>query len=764
MKEIRLYLDGLDCAGCAGKIEDRVNKLSEVKEATLNFTTQTLIINPQEDTSKDELFIKAKEIINKLEPHVKVTEVTDRDIHKYNLDKGSYKKVKLKCNEERCNVKEEHNHSDREHHTEASEKYHDKHDHSKDYTGDHDHSHDHVHAHDHGELTKVRIARFLIAALLYAIAIAGEFNFYLELGLFLISYILVGGDILLTAAKNIARGEIFDENFLMSLATLGAFSIKQFPEAVAVMLFYQIGEMFQDMAVGKSRKSITALMNIRPDFATLIKGDKEVVLSPEEVKLGEVIIVKPGEKVPLDGIVIDGNAALDTSALTGESLPRDVKKGDEVLSGTINKNGLLKIQVTKEFGESTVAKILHLVENAGNKKAPTEKFISKFARYYTPAVVFLAVLLAILPPLLIAEASFSQWFYRALAFLVVSCPCALVISIPLSFFGGIGAASKQGILVKGGNYLEALNKVEAVVFDKTGTLTKGNFKVSKINSVGSLSDEELIEAAAYGEYYSKHPIALSILEAYKKKINKGLISDFEEISGKGIRVKVNGVEVLLGNKKLMSEIDMKVDDEIGHGTIVYVVINNKYEGNIVIEDEIKIDSYKAISELNELGIYNTVMLTGDNSKAAMSVGAKLKIKNIYSELLPGDKVERFEEIIKAKASKGNVIFVGDGINDAPVLARADIGIAMGGVGSDAAIEAADIVIMTDEPSKIAKAIRIARSTNVIVWQNIIFALAVKVLILILVAFGMSNMWEAVFGDVGVALIAVLNSMRILKLK
>ncbi len=550
----------------------------------------------------------------------------------------------------------------------------------------------------------------------------------------------------------------------MSIATIGAFFVGEYPEGVAVMLFYLLGELFEDMAVDHSRKSISALMDIRPDYANLKVGDELQKVSPEDVNVGDIIIVKPGEKIPLDGKVIDGVSMVDTAALTGESVPRELEPGNDALSGFINKNGVLTIEVTKEFGESTVAKVLDLVQNASSKKAPTEKFITKFAHYYTPVVVFGALALAVIPPLVIPGATFSDWIYRGLVFLVVSCPCALVLSIPLGFIGGIGGASKRGILVKGGNYLEALNNVEVVVFDKTGTLTKGVFKVTQTNPVNGYTDKELVEYAAYAESYSNHPIALSIISAYNAEIDKNRIENYQEIAGHGIKVNVNGKEVLAGNTRLMTSENIEYNDVDTLGTVVHVSIDKKYAGSIVISDEVKEDSASAIKELKALGIGKTVMLTGDLKNVADKIGKKLGLDEVYSELLPADKVDKIEALEAKKSHNGKVIFVGDGINDAPVLARADIGIAMGGLGSDAAIEAADVVIMTDEPSKIASAIKIAKRTRSIVSQNIVFALGVKAIFLVLGAFGIASMWEAVFADMGVAIIAVLNAMRAMNTK
>lgn len=602
-----------------------------------------------------------------------------------------------------------------------------------------------------------------LGAAIFVVALLVNFPFWLEFSLFLISYLLVGGKVILRALNNISRGQVFDENFLMSVASIGAFAIGEFPEGVSVMLFYQVGVFFQDMAVNRSRKSITALMDIRPDFANLKVDDEVRKVSPDEVGIGDQIIVKPGEKVPLDGKVIEGKSTLDTSALTGESLPRDVEAGNDVLSGSINKNGLLMVEVTKEFGESTITKILDLVQNASSKKAPTENFITKFARYYTPFIVFSAAALAFIPPLVVPGAIFSEWINRALVFLVVSCPCALVVSIPLSFFGGIGEASKNGILVKGSNYLEALSNVDTVVFDKTGTLTKGIFKVTSIMSNGSIPDTELLQYAAYAESYSNHPIALSIQKAYGKEIDKNEFSDYEEIPGHGTKVKVKGKTILAGNTKLMNWGSISYEESNTFGTVVHLAIDGNYAGLIVISDEIKPDSQKTMKELKNSGVRNLVMLTGDSKPVGEKIGKDIGLDEVYTELLPHQKVEMLEMLDKKKTTKGKLVFVGDGINDAPVLARANVGVAMGGLGSDAAIEAADVVLMTDEPSMLVTAIRIAKRTRNIVWQNIIFALGVKGVILLLGAFGITTMWEAVFGDVGVAVIAILNAMRVMKI-
>ena len=609
-----------------------------------------------------------------------------------------------------------------------------------------------------------RLWRIIIGAAVLATAVLLSLNNeWLQIALFIISYIIVGGDVVKRAVKNIFKGQVFDENFLMSIATIGAFFIGEYPEGVAVMLFYQVGELFQSYAVGKSRKSIASLMDIRPDYANVKKGDELVKVDPDEVQIGDIIVIKAGEKIPLDGKVIEGSSMIDTSALTGESVPREVEVGSDILSGCININGVITAEVTKEFGESTVSKILDLVENASSKKSNSEQFITKFARYYTPVVVIIAVFLAIIPPLVIDGATFSDWIYRALAFLVVSCPCALVISIPLSFFGGIGGASKKGVLVKGSNYLEALAETEIVVFDKTGTLTKGVFNVQEIHPEG-VSKEELLELTAHAESYSNHPISLSLKRAYSKEIDNGRISDVEEISGHGVIATVDGKKVMAGNIKLMKMMDISYFKGELIGTIVHVAVNNKYIGYIVIADEVKEDSAQAIKELKAANIKQTVMLTGDNKSIGSKVAKELGLDKVYAELLPADKVEKLEELFSQKSKKGKLAFVGDGINDAPVLARADIGIAMGGLGSDAAIEAADVVIMTDEPSKIATTMKISKKTLKIAHQNIVFAIGIKIIVLILSAFGITTMWAAIFADVGVTIIAVLNAFRALNVK
>ena len=607
---------------------------------------------------------------------------------------------------------------------------------------------------------KKKLYKIIASAILFIIALVVPFkNVWINRVIYLNSYLIVGFEILRKAFRNIKRGKVFDENFLMCVATIGAFAIQEFPEAVAVMLFYQIGELFQDYAVDKSRKSISSLMNLRPDYANVLRNDKEEKIDPDEVKINEIIIVKPGEKIPLDGVILEGNSFIDTKALTGEPTPKRVSTGDEILSGCINLEGILKIKVKKEYDESTVSKILELVENASSKKSKSEKFITKFAKYYTPIVVIIAAFLAIVPPLIIKSATFSDWLYRALSFLVVSCPCALVISIPLSFFGGIGGASKNGILIKGSNYLEALANLETIVFDKTGTLTEGSFTVQKINSIG-ISDEELIEIAAYAEWYSNHPIAKSVKHAYNENVEEVKIKDVKEVIGKGILASVDEKQVLVGNEKLMQEYNINYEKSKEVGTILYIAINNIFSGTILISDKIKDDSIKCIELIKKNGVKQTIMLTGDKREIAENISKELGIDTVHSELLPDEKVKKMDELLKSKTQNKKIAFVGDGINDAPVLALADIGIA----GSDSAIEAADIVIMTDEPSKISTAIKISKKTMKIVRENIVFAITVKILVLILSALGVATMWEAVFADVGVAVIAILNSLRMLNKK
>ena len=705
-KKVEITLGGLNCAHCSEEIGNKVSKLDNVLQSNLNFISKKLTFEVAKNVDEKVVTEEIIKIINATEPGLDI-KVNFSDINKENKKEA---------------VEE----------VEPSNKR---------------------------DLIKLIIGSIMYIFGIFQTATGFESKFVNIV--FLIVYLIVGSDVLLKALKNASKGRIFDENFLMSIATIGAVIIGEVPEAVGVMLFYKIGEYLQGIAVGKSRKSITSLMQIRSDSANLKVGSEIKVVSPEDVSIGDIIVIKPGEKIPLDGVVVDGFSMVDTSALTGESVLRELGVGEAALSGFINKNALLTIEVTKEFGESTVSKILDLVENASSKKSKTENFISKFAKYYTPFVLFSAMVIAFIPPLLVPNAEFLDWFYRGLVFLVVSCPCALVLSIPLSFFSGIGNSSKQGILIKGSNYLEALKNIDTVVFDKTGTLTKGVFKVTNISPVG-ISEKELIEYAAYAEANSNHPIAKSILSYYKEKIDLEKINDFEEIAAHGIKIKYKGLNILAGNDKLMKKENIFYLPTEDVGTIVYIAVNGIYKGYIVISDEVKEDSKEAIKNLKINGVKEVVMLTGDNEKVANKIASELGIDKVYSNLLPNEKVDRLEEIFKNKSEKEKVAFVGDGINDAPVLARADVGIAMGALGSDAAIEAADVVLMTDEPSKIAKAIEIARKTNKIVWQNIVFALGVKAIVLILSAGGVATMWEAIFADVGVALIAVLNAMRVMK--
>lgn len=602
------------------------------------------------------------------------------------------------------------------------------------------------------------VIRIFVAAVLVAVAMIVPLEGIWRLLAFLLPYAVVGWDVLWRAVRNILRGQVFDENFLMALATVGAFCIGEYPEGVLVMLLYQVGELFQDLAVGRSRKSIASLMDIRPDWANIEKDGKLIQVSPEEVKVGEIITVKAGERIPLDGVVTEGTSLLDTAALTGESLPRSVAPGDEVISGCVNESGLLRIQVSSEYGESTVARILELVENSSTRKARYENFITRFARWYTPVVVIAAVLLAVIPPLFVGN--WSEWLNRALIFLVVSCPCALVISVPLSFFGGIGGASRKGILVKGGNFLEALAHVETVVFDKTGTLTRGVFHVTAVHPRNTTS-EQLLEMAALAENYSDHPIARSLREACEGELDAGRISKVEELSGRGIRAIIDGKTVCVGNQKLMAESGSECHKCHRVGTLVHVSIDGEYAGHIVISDEVKEDAAQTIESLKELGVKKTVMLTGDAKEVGEDTARRLGLEEVYTELLPAGKVEQVEALLEKKSEKGRLVFVGDGINDAPVLSRSDVGIAMGAMGSAAAIEAADIVLMDDKPSKIPLAIQIARKTLRIVRQNIVFALGVKGIVLVLGALGLANMWLAVFADVGVSVLAILNAMRAL---
>ncbi|PEM42344.1 heavy metal translocating P-type ATPase [Bacillus toyonensis] len=778
----KLMLEGLDCANCAMKIEKGVGNIEGVNSCSVNFATKTMVLETAQN-KENEVVTEAKQLVTKLEPHIKVQEEQKNKAAKEvfilegldcaNCAMKIENKVKEMPTVSEATVDfvskklrvEVANKRELESTVEDIKNVVQKLEPDVKVVREEKSGHDHGHSHDHGEANvKKMIGRLVVGGILTGIAALADLPQMITIPLVVLAYLLIGGDIVWRAVRNITRGQVFDENFLMAIATVGAFAIQQYSEAVAVMLFYQVGELFQSIAVNRSRKSITSLMDIRPDYANVKVGNETKQVSPEDVQIGDYIIVKPGEKVPLDGKVVEGTSMMDTSALTGESVPREVEVGNDVLSGFVNQNGVLTIEVTKEFGESTVSKILDLVQNASSKKAPTENFITKFARYYTPVVVITAAIMAFIPPLILEGATFSEWIYRALVFLVISCPCALVVSIPLGFFGGIGGASKSGILVKGSNYLEALNDVKYIVFDKTGTLTKGVFKVTKMEPSEGTTSEELLEYAAFAEVYSNHPIAQSIRNAYGKSIDENAIEDYSEISGHGTVVKVQGKEIFAGNAKLMRKENIEFKQPETVGTLVHVAVDGKYAGYIVISDEIKEDSKQAIQKLKELGIKKTVMLTGDAKAVGEAVGKELGLDEVHAELLPQQKVEEIEKIDAAKRGKEKVAFVGDGINDTPVLARADVGIAMGGLGSDAAIEAADIVIMTDEPSKIATAVKIAKRTRSIVWQNIIFALGVKGLVLLLGAFGIATMWEAVFSDVGVTLIAVLNAMRVLRVK
>ena len=700
--EYKFFLSGLDCPNCAAKIEKSLNDLEQIEKATINLIEQTVAIYSESD--KSEIFLLVEKTVHTFESDVKVTE----------------KKEKIEWN-----------------------------------------------SHSHAQTESKIIFKIITSAVLFLVGIC---IFYLTnvkwcftFLIFLASYLVVGLDVVINAVKNILKGQVFDENFLMSVSSIGAFLLGEYPEAAAVMLFYQIGEFFQDRAVAKSRKSIKELMNIKPDFAVKKVGSKFLKVEPESVAVGDVIVVKPGEKIPLDGIVLSGNSSLDTAALTGESVPRTVAEGDSVYSGSINQKGALEISVSKPYHQSTVAKILNLVENASSKKAKSENFITAFSRYYTPLVVIGAVLLSVLPPLIFGG-EFSQWIRRSLVFLVISCPCALVISVPLTFFGGIGAASKNGVLIKGGNYLEALNKVKTVVFDKTGTLTEGVFTVTDIKTANGFSREDVLKYTAAAEQFSNHPIAKSIIISTADFGDDFKVENFTEKAGLGITATVNGKGVAVGNEKLMESLNINLQKSVAAGTNIYVSIDSCFAGSITISDKIKNDSKKGIEALKKCGIKRTVMLTGDSEQIAKSVANELSIDEYVSELMPDGKVEKMEKILSGVPKNEKVAFVGDGINDAPVLMRADVGISMGALGSDAAIEAADIVLMTDEVSKLSAAFKVASKTRKIVVQNIVFALFVKFVFLILGAFGVAGMWEAVFGDVGVMIIAVLNSMRILKNK
>lgn len=691
-------IKGLHCANCAAKMENSIQNIPGVSKASIDFVGKRLVLEYKNSEDGERILSETIKTIDNIEDGVRIIE-------------------------KKSEVKED---------TEEKNKI------------------------------NLEIWKLAVALSIFAIAQLFEFSGVLNLVLFAAAYVLAGGEVVYKASRNLFRGNVFDENFLMTIATIGAFAIGEYPEAAAVMIFYNIGEIFQDLAVDRSRRSIKALMNIRPEHANLISGSSVIEASPEDIEIGDIILVKPGERIPLDGTVIKGEASVDTSALTGESMPRSVKAGNAVLSGFIVKDKIITLRVDKEYSQSTVAKILDLVENAALKKAPTENFITKFAKVYTPVVVFTALGIAFIPSIIYGFHTFSQWLYRALIFLVVSCPCALVVSIPLSFFGGIGGASKKGILVKGGNYLEALNRIHTVVFDKTGTLTEGVFKVNEVVNEKGYPMDGVLEYAATAESFSDHPIALSIKEAYGKSIDLSKVLNHEDITGKGIRVKTDAIEILAGNEKLMESEGIPYKKVEASETIVHVAVEGNYAGYILISDKPKADAEETIKALKAAGVKKVVMLTGDNKAAAMKVKQALGLDEAYYELLPNEKVEILEKIKNEKSEKGNVVFVGDGINDAPVLTMADIGVAMGGLGSDAAIEASDIVLMTDEPSKLVEGIKVAGFTRKIVLQNIVFALGIKIVVLAMGAFGLATMWEAVFADVGVALIAVLNAMRVIK--
>lgn len=798
-KQFVFNLDNLGCANCAAKMEKKLKSLDKIDEAQINFVNKKLFLTFKEPKQLGDIQPTIQKICSAIESEVVVTPIDSAMRTNTNAAKSTSQNHET---HENCGCGK-HHHEDHDdcdcggHHHEnhddcgCSEHHHEKHDdcgcgghHHEDYEKHnhegHSHAHNHTHGGDHskGELIK-KLLTLLIGTGIGFIPIV--FNIPNPVGIILLvlGYLIISYEILIESAKNISHGQIFDENFLMVVATLGAFYTKQYPEALVVMLLFQIGELLQDIAVDNSRKQLRSVMDLKPDYANLRTDSGVVTVAPEAVAIGDVIVVKPSERIPLDGEVIEGSSFVDTSSLTGESVPRSANVGDSVLSGSINGSGTLFVKVNSTYSNSTVAKVLDLVENASNRKSSTENFITKFAAVYTPIVVVLAVLLAVLPPILTGSYDFSLWIYRACGFLVVSCPCALVISIPLGFFGGIGCASKHGILVKGSNYLEALNFVETAVFDKTGTLTQGVFDVTQVsvadetNLASILSSEQkktmqsssdqLLYVAALVESYSNHPIAKSIIKAANVSPSSDQVSNYEEIAGHGIRATLADQTVLAGNAKLLKKFNVAFTEAPANtlGSIVYVAINNTFAGYLVISDQIKKDSKQALVDLRKLGI-QTVMLTGDMKASAEIVGKELDLDTIYSELLPGDKVDKIEELLHKKSKNKNVIFTGDGMNDAPVLARADIGIAMGGVGSDAAIEAADIVIMTDEPSKIAQAIKIAKNTRKIVTENIILSLGIKAIVLILLALGIGSMWLAIFADVGVALIAIFNSIRALK--
>lgn len=767
------FIEGLDCANCAAKLERHLKDISFFDNVIIDFMAQKMILTVKDEQDLIVGLQEAKKVIAQIEPGVMIVEKKKKKKENQNI---------VHNHGEHCDCGHDHAH-EAHNHVEHCDHAHEAHNH-----GEHcDYGCDHTHKGDGHKIIETKessgvatmqmpktvkkagsftpemksaVTKLAIGAVLFLL---GEIILLPELwrfGVFLLAYLIVGGEIVLRAAKNIIRGQVFDENFLMSVATIGAFCIGDYPEGVMVMLLYQLGELFQDYAVHRSRRSIADLMDIKPEFAHVKRGGSFIAVDPDEVALGDTIQIRPGEKVPLDGVVLEGSSALNTVALTGESVPREVVPGEQVLSGCINMSGLLTVRVEKEYEDSTVAKILDLVENASSKKANAENFITRFARYYTPAVVGIAVLLAVVPPLVLGD-PFSQWIYRALVFLVISCPCALVISIPLTFFGGLGACSRHGVLVKGSNYLEALAKLEGAVFDKTGTLTKGQFAVTEIHPVG-ITEEQLLYYAACAESVSNHPIAQAVQKANKQSINSGALQSAEEIAGHGISAVVEGHTILAGNYRMMERYQVTCNKAEETGTIIYLALDGIFCGWIVIADEIKPDAQKMIQRLKELGVQQVIMLTGDNKKTAEKVAGRLGITQVFSQLLPGDKVICLEQVMQQKTRQGTISFTGDGLNDAPVLARADVGIAMGGLGSDAAIEAADVVIMNDQLSKLADAVVLARETRRIVKQNIIFILSVKLVVLILGALGIASMWMAVFADVGVAVLAILNAVRIMR--
>ena len=811
-KKFSFNLENLGCANCAAKMEKKLKSLDGVDEVQINFVNKKLFLTFKESKQLEDIQPIIQNICSNIESEVVVSPIlsnktsttTNSSVHHHDSEESCGCGEHQHDEHDSCGCGE-HQHDEHDscgcgehHHDEhdscgwgehqhdehdscgCGEHHHDEHDGHKHEKKSSSHSHNHQHGGEHSnrELIK-KVLTLFIGTVIGFIPIVFDIPNPTGIIILIAGYLMISYEILISSAKNISHGQIFDENFLMVIATLGAFFTKQYPEALIVMLLFQIGELLQDIAVDNSRKQLKSVMDLKPDYANLQTASGVVTVDPEEVSLGDVIVVKPSERIPLDGEVIEGSSFVDTSSLTGESVPRSATIGDAVLSGSINGSGTLFIKVNSTYSDSTVAKVLDLVENASNRKSSTENFITKFAAVYTPIVVVLAVLLAIFPPIITGTYDFSSWIYRACGFLVVSCPCALVISIPLGFFGGIGCASKHGILVKGSNYLEALNFVETAVFDKTGTLTQGVFEVTNVNVANETSlsnilsndekntlqapSDQLLYVAGLVESYSNHPIAKSIVKSAKAPSSSDQISDYEEIAGHGIRATLSGQTVLAGSAKLLKKFNISFFEAPADtlGSIVYIAINDTFAGYLVISDQIKKDSKQGLADLRKLGI-QTVMLTGDMKASAEIVGKELNLDTIYSELLPGDKVDKIEELLQKKSKNKNVIFTGDGMNDAPVLARADVGIAMGGVGSDAAIEAADIVIMTDEPSKIAQAIKIARNTRKIVTENIILSLGIKAIVLILLAIGMGSMWLAIFADVGVALIAIFNSIRALK--